>query len=581
MRLVSLAGVVTLAATLSACSLSSDQTGSPPPAPDGAHRGGVLRVGVTSPGGINPLDAYEPSGKLISSALCDTLVTLDPETGQVREALAKGWVLSDGNAMTVKLRHGVRFTDGTELRARDVNYSMQQLSATANGAYAAGLAKQFAIASLLSSGKTTQVLADDQQEPPVALGVSRYDFQLASLVRDGGSLRALAEAAMAPVSMAARSKDPAAFAADPVCVGPYHLAKPYRGGDHVIRMTRSKGYYGQNVGYTSGGTGYADEIDVLLYPTKQAALAAYDKGEVDVVQVPRSAVAGTRDAASRVYGPATGVEYVGLPGDANGPFGDPDVRLALSQAVDRTKLAATVFGPASQPASGFEPPALAISTGRSLRNKTVKGAPLASCGDATPATPDLSAARARLAAAAAKPGAKPLKAFTLEVNADAPYPAMARELAAQWKAGLGLDVTVTTTDWRSYLAKGVGSPGFTSPFRIRWASDATAPTTTWNDQQQFFAPLATDAGATLANWAHFNDRGFQFALAETAAGATEVSERGAVFAQLAKGLCQKMPLIPLTFDRPAFLVRSTTVGRARPVPVGRDGVLLLRELYLK
>lgn len=580
MRPVALARVLALATSLSACSLSTDQTGSPPAAPGGAHRGGVLRVGVTAPGGIDPLDAYEPAGKLISSALCDALVTLDPETGQVREALAKGWVLNGGTGMTVKLRHGVRFTDGTELRARDVNYSMQQLAATANGAYAAGLAKQFAVASL-SNDKPTQVLADVQQQPPVAVGVSRYDFQLASLHPDGGSLRALAEAAMAPVSSSARSKDPAAFAANPVCVGPYHLAKPYRGGDRVIRMTRAKGYYGENVGYTSGGTGYADEIDVLVYPTPGAALAAYDKGQVDVVQVPRSSVAGTRDVASRVYGPATGVEYVGLPGDANDPFGDPDVRVALSQAIDRTKLAAAVFGPASQPANGFEPPALAISAGRSLRDKTVKGAPLASCGDATPATPDLSAAKARLAAAAARPGAKPLTGFTLEVNDDAPYPAMARELAAQWKAGLGLNVKVTTSDWRSYLAKGVGSPGFTSPFRIRWASDATAPTPTWNDQQQFLAPLASEGGASLANWAHFSDRTFEFALAETAAGATEVPERGADFAQLAKTLCRKMPLIPLVFDRPAFLVRSTKVGRARPVPVGRDGVLLLRELYLR
>jgi ABC-type oligopeptide transport system substrate-binding subunit len=578
-RPVALAGALALATTLSACSLSSEQTGSPPSAPAGAHRGGVLRVGVTSPGGIDPLDAYEPAGKLISTALCDTLVTLDPETGQVREALARGWVLNGGAGMTVKLRHGVRFTDGSELRSRDVNYSMQQLASTANGAYAAGLAKQFAVASL--SSKPGDILADGQQEPDVAFGVSRYDFQLTSLVPDGGSLRALAEPGLAPVSSVARAKDPTAFSASPVCVGPYRLAKPYRGGDRVIRLTRAKGYYAKNVGYTNGGTGYADEIDVLLYPTSQAALAAYDKGQVDVVQVPRGSVAGTRDTASRVYGLATGVEYVGLPGDPNGPFGDPDVRIALSQAIDRTKLVADVFGPAAQPANGFEPPALAISAGRSLRNKTVKGAPLATCGDGTPATPDLSAAKAKLAKAAAKPGAKPLIGFTLEVNDDAPYPAMARELAAQWRTGLGLDVKVVTSDWRSYLAKGTGSPGFTSPFRIRWATDATSPVTTWNDQQLFFGPLASQGGGTLANWAHFSDRAFDFALTETAAEATEVPERGADFAQLARSLCAKMPLIPLTFDRPAFLVRSTTIGRARPVPVGRNGVLLLRELYLK
>jgi len=578
-RPVALAGALALATTLSACSIAADQTGHPPKAPADARSGGVLRVGITSPGGIDPMDAYEPVGKLISSALCDTLVTLDPDTGQVREALARGWVLSGGSAMTVKLRHGVRFTNGQELRSRDVNYSLQQLVAPSNGVYAAGLAKQFAVASL--STKQTSILADGDQAPDVAFGVSRYDFQLASLVQDGGSLRVFAEPALAPVSEAAPSADPTAFASNPVCVGPYKLAKPYVGGDRVIRLVRSKGYYAQNVGYTNGGTGYADEIDFTIYPTPAAALAAYDKGQVDVVQVPRQEVARTRDVASRVYGLATGVEYIGLPGDSTGPFSDPDVRVALSEAVDRTRLVADVFGPAAQVATGFEPPALAITEGRSLKGKTVKGAPLASCGSSTPATPALSAAKALLAAAAAKPGAMPLTGFTLEVNNDAPYPAMARELAAQWHAGLGLDVKVTTADWSSYAATGAGSPGFTTPFRLRWATDATAPQPTWNDQQQFFGPLASDAGASAANWAHFSDQAFQFALTETAAGATEVPERGADFAQLGRTLCRQMPLIPLSFDRPAFLVRSSSVGRARPVPVGRDGVLLLRELYLK
>lgn len=578
MRPVALAGAVALAATLSACSLVTDQTGHPPKAPADARSGGVLRVGITSPGGIDPLDAYEPAGKLISSALCDTLVTLDPDTGQVREALAKGWVLSGGSAMTVKLRHGVRFTNGQELRSRDVNYSLQQLVAPSNGAYTAGLAKQFAVASL--SSKQTSILADGDQAPDVAFGVSRYDFQLASLVQDGGSLRVLAEPALAPVSEAVRSANPDAFPSNPVCVGPYKLAKPYH-GDHVIRLIRSKGYYAQNVGYTNGGTGYADEIDFTIYPTAEAALAAYDKGQVDVVQVPRQDVARTRDVASRVYGLATGVEYIGLPGDSTGPFSDPDVRIALSEAIDRTKLVADVFGPAAQVANGFEPPVLAISQGPSLKGKTVKGAPLASCGSSTPATPDLAAAKALLSAAAAKSGAKPLTGFTLEVNNDAPYPAMARELAAQWHAGLGLDVKVTTADWSSYVATGTGSPGFTTPFRLRWATDATAPQATWNDQQQFFGPLASEAGTSVANWAHFSSQSFEFALAETAAGATEVPERGADFAQLGRTLCKQMPLIPLSFDRPAFLVRSTSIGLARPVPVGRDGVLLLRELYLK
>jgi ABC-type transport system substrate-binding protein len=569
---------VTLSISLSACSFSVAKVGHPPAAPEGVHRGGVLKVGVTAPGGIDPLNAYEPVGKLISTALCDTVVSLDPVTGQVREALAKGWVSADGFNLTVKLRHGVKLSNGAELTVKDVNASLQQLSAPANGAYAAGLARQFL--ALGPQNEKTDLLADPSKSRDVVEGINKYDFQLVSLVPTGGALRSFAEPAMAPVSHTAYDADPQAFARNPVCVGPYVLAAPYKSGDRQIRLKRSKHYYGQNVGYTSGGRGYVDEIVLTIYPTAAAALTAYQRGQGDVVQVPRDDVSGVRDKASLVFGTATGVEYVGLPGSTTGPFSDAEVRTALSQAIDRTTLVSDVFGPSAQVANGFEPPALVISEGPSLEGKTVKGAPLASCGSSTPAHPDLAGAKAHLAAAARKPGAKPLTGFTLEVNDDAPYPAMARALAAQWKAGLGLDVKVVTTPWNAYVAKSIASTGFETPFRIRWTTDATAPVSTYNNQQAFLGSLFS-ADSTAANWSRFNDRAFEFGLADDAAGVTDVAQRALAFAKLAKILCQQLPLLPLVYDRPTFLVRSTALAAARPVPVGRDGTLLLRELYLR
>jgi oligopeptide transport system substrate-binding protein len=385
---------------------------------------------------------------------------------------------------------------------------------------------------------------------------------------------------MAPISRTAHQADEEAFSGKPVCVGPYVLAKEYRSGDTQLRLTRSKGYYGKNVGYTDGGKGYVDEIRFTVFRTPEAALAAYQAGTVDVVQVPRRLVAST-DPASRVLGAATGVEYLGLPGSSTGPFSDSRVRIALSMALDRTRLAAAVFGPAAQPANGFEPPALAISDGDSLEGEEVKGAPLTSCGANTPAQPDLATAKALLAEAAKQPGAKPLRGFTLEVNDDAPYQAMALALANQWRSGLGLDVKVVTTPWNAYAAKSGGSQGFANAFRVRWSTDGTAPATGYNSQQRFLSGVFGGSATNLANWAHFNDRVFEFGLTEAAAEVTDVPRRGLAFAELTKMLCRQLPIIPLVFDRPAFLVRSTVVGSAREVPVGRDGVLLLRELYLR
>jgi ABC-type transport system substrate-binding protein len=580
------AWTVLLSLLLASCSVVNGTVTSPPPVPSGARSGGVLKVGITAPGGIDPADAYEPVGQLISQTMCDTLVVLDPTTGQLREGLAQSWVLSaDGTTITFKPRHGLTFTDGRHLGSKDLNVSLQELVSPANASYVRALADPFTQPTTSAAINPTDILADSPgKAADVAQAINDYDVQLRSKVQDGGIIRSFADPAMAPISHLAYAADAVKFAADPVCVGPYRLAQPYVSGASNIRLVRYKGYYGKNVGYTGGGVGYPDEIDFTIFPSAAAAVTAYLKGTVDVVSVPRDQMArASADAASLVYGPATAVEYLGLPDGIDGPLNDPDVRIALSMALDRRRLAQLVFGPAALPATGFEPPALAISAGPSVDGRKVKSAPLSGCGPLTPATADLTGARARLAVAEAKPGAKRLDngAITLTVNNDSPYPQLAAEIAAEWKAGLGLHVHVVTVPWNDYLSKATEGAGLDTAFRIRWSSDAAAPVKTFNDQQSFLQPLLSSGATTAGNWAHWTERSFDYGLTQDAGTVADVQLRGIAFAKLSQIVCDKMPMLPLVFDRPVYLVRSTALGSARLDPVGRDGLLLLRELFLK
>lgn len=550
--------------SLSACSLTNNATGTPAAAAAGTTSGGVLKVGVTPPGGIDPLTAYEPVGKLISSTLCDTPVALDPATGQVREALAKGWVVTK-DGLTLKLRRGLRFNDGSEVRSADANYSLQQLVAPSNGAFAKGLADEFNLA--VAATDQGAVLDDPTKAPDMAFTVSKTDYQLGTLTNDGGSLRAMAEPAMALISKSAHEDDPEAFARKPVCVGPYVLEKPFRNGDPEITLIRSQEkYYAQNIGLTGGGTGYADRIVFKIYPDAAAALDGYAKGEVDVVRVPRDLVKSVGDVNSLVYGLANAVEFIGVPVSSTSGYSSARVRRALAGAIDREQLVADVFGPAAQPATGFEPPALSIREGDSLQGKSTKGAGLEKCAAA-------SGAAARLPA--------DIKQIPLEVNDDGIYPALADAIAAQWRAKLGVEVVVTKTPWEQYAAKAQGAVGFESPFRIRWSTDALAPIATYNNRQIYLRTLLAADASNFGNWGRWDDRAFQFGLNEEAAPLTEVQQRGLAFNKLAERLCDQMPLIPLVFDRPAFLVRTDAVGAASKTPVSRNGVLALRDLYVK
>jgi len=81
--------------------------------------GGTLRVMThAAPTSLDPADARVPESfarRGITSMLFDTLVTMD-ETGHPRPGLAESWQSSGGNLRwQLRLRHGVKFHDGTSL----------------------------------------------------------------------------------------------------------------------------------------------------------------------------------------------------------------------------------------------------------------------------------------------------------------------------------------------------------------------------------------------------------------------------------------------------------------------------------
>jgi ABC-type transport system substrate-binding protein len=583
-------------ALLSACSLiPADAVQAAPAAKSGARTGGSVTVGITRPGGIDPVNAYEPIGKLISSTMCDTVAMLDPDTAQVREGLAKSMVFSpDGTTLTFKMRRNVRFNDGSLLKPEDVDFSYALLNARSTASYVKDLIAPFAAGISSAAGGQGQredsVLADDvvggKRSQPIAQALNEADFQMFANKGNGGAIRALAEPALAPISESAYRRDPIAFARQPVCVGPYKLAKPYLPTDTSISLVRTAGYYAQNVGYTGGGRGYLDTIEFKIFQTADLAYAAYAKGVVDVVAVPRGrADDARRFGAAVVSGRATDVEFIGVPTGLE-PFSSTDLRRALSLALDRTALSAAL-GQAYVPADGFLPAALAIRPGDNgirtgaVQAKASTGAMFDGCSAAvTPAHADVAAATAALARAEATPGAKEAlaKPMVLYVNTDGRYEAMARLVARQWKDNLGLTVEVKPLRWADYLQKASQGPGFDGAFHLAWAADATAPVAMFNDVQTFLGPVFTASGTS--NWAHWSSTDFDFAFAEDAARASDVRERGVLFKRLERMLCRELPMMPVSFGRPQYLVRSEKLATARTsFLAAATGMPLLREIY--
>ena len=545
-----LAVVVTVAVAVTGCTSS---TVAPAPRPaEGAKTGGVLRVAITTPGSIDPGNDYEPMGDLIARTMCDPLIAADPVTGKLRSSLVQSWVVSDsGQRLVLRLRKGVRFSDGSHLTADDVSYS---LSRVASADYASAAAAQLE----LIDGYPT-VHGDKQTDSDVdrrrLKGVRALDEQSVEItlgISDGDFLRVLTSRLVSPVPRAKASADGSAFARKPVCSGPYSLTAPYRPGDRLITLRRAPGYHALDTSLTRFGGGYADRIEFHIYPDARAAAAAQRAGEVDV------AAAAPTDSRGVQSGPGSLVDYVGFPTSTEPLFNKPAVRRALALAIDRKALVAQVFPGTRVPATGFLPP----TTLPVFRPDACSALPVG--GDVPQAKAllaeqgiDLSGLRA-----------------PFYVNTDGRNVQLARALAAQWKSALGLVAVVTPSDFEGYLTRGASPKGFDGPFRF-------SGSTPYPDPDGSLYPLFSTERIGRDNFSRYSSPAVDQALVRQAREAENASDRQLEYRRVEQLLCKDVPMLPLTFSLSRYLV-SSSVRSAAPTYLDRtSGQPLLRELYLR
>ncbi|MDO5726376.1 MAG: hypothetical protein Q4Q03_00450, partial [Bowdeniella nasicola] len=109
-----------------------------------ASAGGTITIGITEPGPLDPLHVATRSGRMITSALCDTLITIDPITHQAKPGLVRKYVTAQaGSTVTLLPDHQVRFSNGELINAKDLNANVTALLEPVNAAPAIALAQPF------------------------------------------------------------------------------------------------------------------------------------------------------------------------------------------------------------------------------------------------------------------------------------------------------------------------------------------------------------------------------------------------------------------------------------------------------
>ncbi|MCL3883253.1 ABC transporter substrate-binding protein [Marivita sp. GX14005] len=295
-----------------------------------------LRIGLASDADVlDPDQSRTFVGRIVYAALCDKLVDITPEL-EIIPQLATDWSFSDDNtALTMQLREGVTFHDGTPFNAEAVARNIERSRTL----------EESRRKSELSSVSGTEVLGE-------------YEIKINLAQPDATILAQLADRAGMMISPDAADEAGADFGLNPVCSGPFKFEE--RVAQDRIVLSKFDGYWN------------ADEINLdsvtyLPIPDTTVRLANLQSGDIhildrlaatDLKQISDDPSIDVKEAVSLGY---QGITFnVGNGERGDNPWGnDKRLRQAFSLAIGRDIINQVVFDgnfrPANQPYSTESP----------------------------------------------------------------------------------------------------------------------------------------------------------------------------------------------------------------------------------
>jgi ABC-type transport system substrate-binding protein len=279
-----------------------------------------------------------PTGRAVGY-LFDGLTRFTADA-RVEPAIAERWdVSADGATYTFHLRHGVTFQDGSPVTARTVVDSWQRALAPQTKSGAASFlfpirgAKEFNG----GTGKSVSGLAvrDD----------STLTVTLAQPLAIFTKMLAMPVAAVVP------EHTPADFGEHPIGTGPWKLVE-WKHDDYLL-FARNPSYF--------GGAPKTDTLRARIIAEPSTAVAEYESGNVDVLEIPASEANDWVEDESKkpqlMSTPALELVYVGI-NTTRGPLADPRVRQAINYAIDVPRIIERLIGGRGTRAAGVIAPAL-------------------------------------------------------------------------------------------------------------------------------------------------------------------------------------------------------------------------------
>lgn len=293
----------------------------------------TLRIGLREdPDILDPTLARTFVGRIVFAGLCDKLFDID-ENLRIVPQLATAHAWDDPKTLTITLREGVRFHDGTVMDAEAVRYSLDR-HLTMQGSFRRGE---------INAMESVEVV--DPRTVRVRLRVPFAPF-LSQLTDRAGMV-------VSPRAAEAAGRD---FGTRPVCAGPFRF---------VERVAQDRIVLERFPEYWDAGRVHINRVTYQPIPDSTVRLANLQSGALEMVEVtsPTDVPAIRRNNRLRLS-ISDELGYQGITINlANGaradtPMGrDPRVREAFERAIDRDALNQVVYEGLYVPTAQAVPPA--------------------------------------------------------------------------------------------------------------------------------------------------------------------------------------------------------------------------------
>jgi oligopeptide transport system substrate-binding protein len=456
-----------------------------------------------------------------------------PDLSGVTPAAAESYDVADnGTQYVFHLRKTAQWWDGTPVKAQDFVYAWRRLIdprlAAPTGTFFAGAVNNGDKVSILDPQRDASKIDAGLQSLGLA-AVDDYTFQVKLSRPDPAFVWLAAMPSAAPIrqDMVAKSGDKWSTSPDTLITnGPYRVSEMVA-GDHIT-VTRNPHYWGPKPTLTS--------ISFEVVKDGAASLDRFKSGDLDMVDVQpaqAAAVAGDPQLAKRlVRTPALTVYWMAF--HVTSPrLGNPRVRLALAEAIDRQAFARQVFQDQGQPAATFIP--------EGMRGHSADLAGVQKF--------DVAQARAELASAGVSPGQ--LSGLRLSYDKTNDFRrATAVFVQDQLKTNLGVNVAMDPLDANT-LGSRLGAGDFDIAGPLGWTAD-------YPDPADWYPIFLT----TNSNNYSLYQNGRYDALVNVAATDTDLTRRDQEYLQAQKQLVADAPV--------AFLAQSVSWFLVQPYVHGVD-----------